>query len=346
MKKLNFKLIKTAMISCLVLFSQNALAEENSLPEEQRFSSIPFTGQPPQRQWRIGFRASNLLDMIEIPTSKAACEECERIAGDSWPHEKTEHLDPAQYNVLPLPFIKGGSIGSGLINPEKWFAMDLKGNNKEVSVNRLASVFSQVSSGCCYMTTEVLGQKDAIAIDSMGPTPNNLFVAFSSKPEPLPTMRRVETKQKRFISDEGKIPAEYVSALNSNSLKKALGENHQAFKNKLHQVYSQDFQAMLDQKKGVENFSITGWITEDYSCAFAIYKTNEKNTEPLTIFYKSRQAYNDNFAAKVEAAADLDGNGTDELILSVTYYEGNAFKIFTVKDGQALQLYETGYYGL
>lgn len=343
MKKNNFNLAKAALAIAIMVFAPNINAEESKKVDKKGIEKIPFTAPPAQRQWRVGFRANDILDMIEIQPSRDACDECDRLSGDVWPHEKTEHLDLAKPHVLPLPFRSKGVIEKSLINPEKWFVTDLKGNKREISVNRLAAVFSQVSSGCCYMTTEALSQNEEMPLDSMGPSGDRLFVAFTSKPDPFPVMRRTETKQKVFLNQGGEIPKPYLAVLDSPSMKKALGEKHQAFKNELSQVYTQEFEACVDKSKGVEKLSITGWVTEDFSCAFAILKENEP---PLAIHYKSRQAYNDNFKAKIEAASDLDGNGTDEIITSVTYSEGNAFKIFTLKDGQAVQLYETGYYGL
>lgn len=346
MKKINFKLIKTAALFTLLISSHNVFAEESKNTTQPGFSNIPFTAPPAQRQWRIGFKATAVLDLIEIPASKANCEECDHIAGEAWPPEKTENLNFENPNALPLPFKDNGSIKSNLINPEKWFLIDLKGNKRETSVNRLAAVFSQASSGCCYMTSEVLGQKDAIVIDTMGPTPNNLFIAYTTKPNPVPVMRRADAKQKQFINTGEKIPAEYVNDLDSPAMKEALGDKYSVFKKELTQVYIQDVQACIDQKKGVEKLMLIGWISEEYTCAFAIYRKDEKNAAPVAVFFNGRQAYNDNFKAKVEAATDLDGNGTDELIMSASYYEGNAFKFFTLKDGKATQIYETGYYGL
>jgi len=346
MKKFHLKLIKAATILTFALCAHNVFSEESKSTGQSGFSNIPFTATPAQRQWRIGFKATAILDLVEIPASKAVCEECDRISIETWPPEKTENLDFENPNVLPLPFKDNGSIKNNLVNPEKWFLVDLKGNRRETSVNRLAAVFSQASSGCCYMTSEVLGQKDAIVIDTMGPTPNNLFIAYTTKPEPVPVMRRADAKQKQFVSAGEKIPVEYINALDSAMVKQALGDRYPVFKKELTQVYVQDFQACMDQKKGVEKFMLTGWISEEYSCAFAIYRKDEKNVAPVAVFFNSRQAYNDNFKAKIEAAADLDGNGTDELILSVSYSEGNAFKIFTINNDKLIQIYESGYYGL
>ncbi|WP_027360905.1 hypothetical protein [Desulforegula conservatrix] len=346
MKNFNFKLIKTAAILTIMLCTHNAFAEDNKPTENPGFTSIPFTAQPVQRQWRTGFKANSVLDFIEIPPSKAMCEECERISRETWPPEKTEHLNFENPNALPLPFDDNGSIKSGLINPEKWFLIDLKGNIKETSVNRLTAVFSQTSSGCCYMTSEALGQKDTVVINTMGPTPNNFFIAYTSKPVPVPVMRRADTKQKQFTNTGEKIPEEYINSLDSAAMKQALGDKQTVFKKELQMAYTQDFQACIDQKKGVEKLSMTGWISEDFTCAFAIYRKEEKNAEPVAVFFNARQAYNDNFRPTIEAAADLDGNGTDELITSVAYSEGNAFKIFTIKNEKMTQIYETGYYGL
>lgn len=346
MKKSTAGFVKSVFFIFLSLSFHDAFAEESISPEKKGFTSIPFTNPPSQRQWRLGFRPSAGFDMIEIPALKANCEECNRISGQAWPPEKIENLDSGKQNALALPFDMNSSLNRDLVNPEKWYLTDLKGNTRETSVNRLASVFSQVSSGCCYMTTELLGVKESIELDTCGPVPGNLFVAFTAKPDPVSVMRRTGAARKQFTNTGEKIPVEYVNALDSPVLRQALGDRHRIFKKELHEVSIQDFEACLDRKKGVEKLNLTVWISEEYTSAFAVYRKDEKNQVPVAAYFKSRQAYNDNFRPKVEAAFDFEGDGADELIMSVSYYEGNAFRVFGIRDGKITELYESGYYGL
>jgi hypothetical protein len=343
-----FNILKSIFFLILVSGIQNSTAGEQKDASKAGISPVPFTAPPAQRQWRLGFRSSAGLDMIEIQPSKAACEECDKLSARIWPPEKTEHLDMNRHNVLALPFEKDGILQRDLVNPEKWYLLDIKGNIREVSVNRLASVFSQVSSGCCYLATELLGADESIELDTSGPVPSNLFVAFTSKPDSSSVMRRSVSSQKTFTDTGEKIPAEYIRALDSAAIKQAWGEKLQIFRKELHEVSIQDFDACLDAKKGVEKFRTVNWISGEYTSAFAIYRQDEKDkyAEPVAVYFSSRQAYNDNFRPKVEAAVNLGGDGADELIMSVLYSEGNAFRVFEVRDGKLNTLYESGYYGL
>lgn len=335
-----------SLVISLLLFSPGYGAGTVKEAGKPIITPVPFTSQPAKRQWRIGFKANDIIDAIEIPPSRESCDECDQFSAETWPAERTDHLDLSKPYLLPLQYKGSGTIGTGLVNPEKWFVLDLSGNKREITVNRLAAVFSQESSGCCYMTTEALGYKDMVELDSMGPSAEKLFVAFTSSPDPVPVIKKTDSKPKRFFAHDGKVPENLLAMLDLPAVKKALGEKHQSFKGELGQVYTQDFQACIDKSLGVEKLTICGWATADFMCAFGIFRKDEKGITPVAVYFKNRQAYNDNFLTSVEAAADLDGNGTDEIITSVSYYEGNAFKVFSIKDGQIVQLYETGYYGL
>lgn len=64
-------------------------------------------------------------------------------------------------------------------------------------------------------------------------------------------------------------------------------------------------------------------------------------SEPATL-----DNYDSFFEGQIVAAADIDGDGFDELIVTATYYEGANYKVFSSKNARMTQVYNSFYVGM
>jgi len=46
------------------------------------------------------------------------------------------------------------------------------------------------------------------------------------------------------------------------------------------------------------------------------------------------------------AAIDLNGDGSDELVVGAVYYEGSSYKVFSFHEGKFVEVYDSFYHGL
>src|SRR5437764_4487078 len=115
---------------CIMIVSSAALSvaavSQNAEPPSP--TPVPYTPEPRQVQWRLGFDLGNAI-VLEAPELnpendfKSAVDEGERIL----PHPDLS------FGLALLPFIKVNVRKEQLLNPRQWTVMDLEGRTRQRS---------------------------------------------------------------------------------------------------------------------------------------------------------------------------------------------------------------------
>src|SRR5690349_15656305 len=104
-------------ILCFIALALGAGAQSDDLPSP---TAVPYTPEPRQIQWRLGFDLGNLT-ILETPelnpesNFKAAISEAERILS----------RPGLSYGLALLPFMKVKVRTEQFVNPRQWTVIDL-----------------------------------------------------------------------------------------------------------------------------------------------------------------------------------------------------------------------------
>src|SRR2546421_3471121 len=118
-----------ASVLCLIAIGVAGTAQVTNSPSP---TAVPFTPEPRQLQWRIGFELGNAT-ILEAPElnpendSKLAMREAERVLTASF----------LSYGLALLPYSKVTTRNAQLVNPRQWTILDLLGKTARKSFQAL-----------------------------------------------------------------------------------------------------------------------------------------------------------------------------------------------------------------
>ena len=298
---------------------------------------VPFTPEPRQVQWRLGFDLGNAV-ILEAPELnpendfKAAVNEADRVL----PHPGLT------FGLALLPYMKVNVRTQQLVNPRQWTILDLQGKTREKSFQGIG-----VFMGTQMTSTE--GGYHLISLAAMPidpwvgvrkePYPGNLVFGFTGnlKSKRLRT-KLFETKWENLlpVEDTADLPAGYESA-------KALLDEHDGdYQQRF--LYGTAIEALIRGR--LSKLWLLNYSHPDTTIAthpWGIFLEQSGKLEPLYIYKPA--ATDQQYVAYFAASVDLNGDGTDELVVEASYRLGTAFKVISASDGKYQETYTSYYRG-
>jgi len=319
--------------SALLALGVAALAQIDDLPSP---TPVPFTREPRQLQWRIGFNVGNatILEAPELNPNgdyRLAVKESERVI----PHPLLS------YGLALLPYSKITVANSDLVNPREWTVVDLQDRTVRKSFS-LLGVFmgSQMTTteGGYHLVSLPANPIDPFLGIRKDPSPDDVVFGFSGPTKGRFHMRAKlsETKWENSlpVEDPAGLPAGYETA------RKLLddGKNEgQRF------LFGTSIEAMLRNrmtKLWLLNYSHPD--TTKGSHPWGIFQEDAGGLQPLYVYKPA--GTEDPYVAYFTASVDLNQDGSDELVVEASYRLGTAFKVISMVGGAKYQESFTSYY--
>lgn len=135
-----------------------------------------------------------------------------------------------------------------------------------------------------------------------------------------------------------------------------LGDAQGSYRKGLTHVFMQEFQAVLERSRGLEALQLIGTISAtaggaQYNVAWSLNRVagaTDGALQPITIVGPAgdeRRVPLNTYAPEVVFAADLDGDGIDELVLRARHYEGSSIRIGRLQGGVWTEVHRGIYEG-
>jgi hypothetical protein len=298
---------------------------------------VPFTAEPRQPQWRIGFDLGNVI-ILEAPELnpdndfKSAVKEAERVLPEPG----------LNFGLALLPYMKVNVQTQQLMNPRQWTILDLQNKTRERAFQGIGVFMgAQMSSteGGYHLASVASLPRDAFLGLRKEPFPGDLIFGFAgnSKPKHLRT-KFSETKWENLLptEDPADLPAGYeaVKAL----LDDKSGDVPQRY------IYGTSIEATIRNR--VSKLWLLNYSHPDTTMGthpWGIFLEQGDKLEPVYIFKPS--ASEEQFVAYFVASLDLNGDGTDELVIEASYRLGTAFKVISSSNGKFQETYTSYYRG-
>ena len=151
-------------IVCLIALTLAAGAQSDDLPSP---TAVPYTPEPRQVQWRLGFDLGNLT-ILETPELnpdrdfKSAITEAERILP----------RPGLSYGLALLPFMKVKLRTEQLVNPRQWTILDLQGRAKQKNFQGLG----------IFMGSRMTSTEGGFHLVSVAAMPSDPFIGVRQEP--------------------------------------------------------------------------------------------------------------------------------------------------------------------
>jgi hypothetical protein len=321
-------------IACLMALALAAAAQTDDAPSP---TPVPYTPETRQTQWRIGFDLGNVT-ILEAPELNpendfhAAVREAERIL----PHPELS------FGLALLPFMKVNVQTGRLVNPRQWTILDLQGRTRQKSFQGIG-----VFMGTLMTTTE--GGYHLVSMPVMPVDPflglrkeafsGDLIFGFTGnlKGKRLRT-KLSETKWENSlpVEDPAVLPAGWEAA-------KELLDDH-ADGDQQRFLYGTSIEAVIRNR--VSKLWLLNYSHPDTTMGthpWGIFLEQPDKLEPLYVYKPS--ASDQQYVAYFTASLDLNGDGTDELVIEASYRLGTAFKVISASDGKYRETYTSYYRG-
>jgi hypothetical protein len=298
---------------------------------------VPYTPEPKQVQWRIGFDLGNvtLLETPELNPEndfKAAMSEAERVL----PHPGLS------FGLALLPFMKVNVQTQHLVNPRQWTILDLQGKTRQKAFQGIG----------VFMGTRMTSTEGGYHLVSIAAMPIDPFVGLRKEPFPGDLVfgfagnlkskhlrtKFSETKWENLlpVEDPAGLPAGYEAA-------KQLLEEHDA-DGQQRFLYGTSIEALIRNR--VSKLWLLNYSHPDTTMGthpWGIFLEQSDKLEPLYIHKPA--ASDEQYVAYFVASLDLEGDGTDELVIEASYRLGTAFKVISAPDGKYRESYTSYYRG-
>jgi hypothetical protein len=326
---------------------------------------LPFTAQPRQLEWRIGFDLGNavILEAPELNPENDERSECkpdraQPLCNVKLAVREAERLlpsPPLEFGLALLPASKVTTRAGALVNPRQWTILDLKGKTDRKTFQALG-----VFMGRRMTSTE--GGYHLVSVQSMPitpflglrrePAPEDLIVGFAGplKGKPQIHTKLSETKWEKSlpVEDPANLPPGYLSA------KQLLDDHSSGAEREPDRAKPQDGQQRFLYGTSIEalirNRLSKLWLlnyshpdTTIGTHPWGIFVEEAGGLQPLYI-YKPPDS-GDPYVAYFTAAVDLNQDGTDELVIEASYRLGTAYKVISNAGGKYQETFASYYRG-
>jgi hypothetical protein len=324
-----------SLIICLIAIAGAALAQSG---KGSSSTAVPFTPEPRQLQWRIGFDLGNVT-IVEAPelnpedNSELAVQEAERVLP----------RPDLSFGLALLPFSQVAVRKQQLVNPRDWTILDLQGRTKRRTFQALG-----VFIGTRLTTTEGgyhLVSVEALPLDSFlglrrEPAPQDLVFGFAGRMKRKMEIRTKlsETKWDNLVpvEDAATLPAGYDTA--KRLLDGGAVEDIPRF------LYGASIQALMRNRIGkvwLLNYSHPD--TTKGVHPWGIFAEEAGGLQPLYIHKPDKSE--DQYVAYLTASIDLNEDGNDELVIEASYRIGTAYKVISLVGGKYQEVFTSYYRG-
>jgi hypothetical protein len=319
-------------VSVLFVLGIAAIAQIEDPPSP---TPVPFTREPRQLQWRIGFDLGNatILEAPELnPKSdyRLAVREAERVIPNPL----------LSYGLALLPYSKINVANSDLVNPRDWTVLDLQGRTARKSFSLLAVFMGSrmtTTEGGYHLVSLPATPADPFLGTRKDPSPDDVVFGFAGPIKGHMHLRTkaFETKWENLlpVEDPASLPAGYETAKNLLDDGKNEGQRF---------LFGTSIEAMVRNRLNrlwLLNYSHPD--TTKGAHPWGIFEEDAGGLQPLYIY---KPAGTDNpFVAYLTASLDLNQDGTDELVVEASYRIGTAYKVISMV-GEKYQEIFTSYY--
>ena len=321
-------------ILCLIALTLAAGAQSDDLPSP---TAVPYTPEPRQVQWRLGFDLGNLT-ILETPElnpdrdSKSAITEAERILP----------RPGLSYGLALLPFMKVKLRTEQLVNPRQWTILDLQGRAKQKNFQGLGvfmgSRMTSTEGGFHLVSVAAMPSDPFIGV-RQEPFDGDLVFGFAGnlKSKHIRT-KFSETKWENLlpVEDAADLPAGYEAA--KQLIAEPNGDGQQRF------IYGTSIEALIQNR--ISKLWLLNYSHPDTTMGthpWGIFLERSGSLEPLYVYKPSPSE--EQYVAYFVASVDLDGDGTDELVIEASYRLGTSFKVISGSGGKYRETYTSYYRG-
>ena len=323
-------------LSCLLALAAAAVGQDDDAPVP---TPIPFTAEPRQSQWRIGFDLGNAV-VLETPELNpetnvvSALREAERVLPRPF-------LD---FGLALLPSAKVTFKRERLVNPRQWTILDLKSRTSRKSFQALGVFMGRrmTSNEGGYHVVSLA----ALPIDPFlglrrEPAPEDLIFGFAGpvKGKLLVHTKLSETKWENLLpvkEETANLPAGYASA-------KELLDDHPTDPQERF-IYGTSIEAVMRNR--LSKLWLLNYSHPDTTIGthpWGIFLEENGGLVPLYIYKPTKPE--DPYVAYFTAAVDLDQDGTDELVIEASYRIGTAYKVISISGGKYQESFTSYYRG-
>lgn len=319
---------------CLIALATAGIGQTEDFPSP---TPVPFTPEPRDLQWRIGFDLGNttVLETPELNPNRdyrGAVGVADRILPDpllSW-------------GLGLLPFARLEIENSQLVNPRQWTVLDLQ--NKAVRKSfQLIGVFMgtrmTTTEGGYHLVSVAIAPRDPFFGVRKEPSPDTLVFAFAGRAKGRLQLRTklAETKWANSLpaEDPADFPAGYEKA------KQLLDDGKSGPQRYL---YGTSIEAMV--RNQLSKLWLLNYSNPDTTMGthpWGIFVEEGSEIKPLYIFKPDGKE--NPYVAYFMASVDLDQDGTDELVVEASYRIGTAFKVISMTGGKYQQVFSSYYRG-
>jgi hypothetical protein len=318
----------------LLVLGLAAIAQIDDPPSP---TPVPFTREPRQLEWRIGFELGNatILEAPELNPKndyRLAVREAERVIPNPL----------LSYGLALLPYSKINVANSDLVNPRDWTVIDLQGRTVRKSFSLLAVFMGSrmtTTEGGYHLVSLPVTPPDPFLGTRKDPSPDDIVFGFAGPVKGRLHLRTKasETKWENSlpVEDPGGLPAGYEEA------KKLLGDANSEGQRYL---FGTSIEAMVRNrlsKLWLLNYSHPD--TTKGSHPWGIFEEDAGGLQPLYIYKPA--GTEEPYVAYATASIDLNQDGTDELVVEASYRLGTAFKVISMVDGKYQEIFTSYYRG-
>lgn len=312
---------------------------------------IPISKIPKKQEWRMGFRGEKDIYFIELlPKSAEICDEKRRMMRNI-PRSVLYPSKNFHSTAVLFPFSIAETLGQiKILNPKKRTIIDMQNNIKKTSFIYLTAIYTEAHSGCWYMGSESLKEKNQHSVSVDYIKDNNIIFAIAGKPLQTPEIHLpIKTLKKNKDSypnkDDELLMNRFEELIYSDEIRNVLGEEFEVLSEVIREIDGQAIKTIVDKRKGPEILWLVNWYFYSYSGQpdgirlVGIFKEEKNRLRPMFISNPGRMNdYYSWYYARLISAVDLDGDGIDELVISAGYYEGGNYKVFKLKDNKFIEV--------
>jgi hypothetical protein len=318
----------------LIAIATACIAQIEDLPSP---TPAPFTPEPRELQWRIGFELGNatVLETPELNPNKdyrLAVREANRLLPDP----------SLSWGLALLPYAKLEIEPSKLVNPRDWTILDLQNKTMRKSF-QLLGVFMgtrmTTTEGGYHLVSMPVIPRDPFLGVRKEPSPDALVFGFAGRSKGRLQLRTKlsETKWEHLlpVEDTASLPSGYDKA-------KQLLDDGKAGTQRY--LYGTSIEALVRNR--MSKLWLLNYSHPDTTMGthpWGVFMEDGSDLQPLYIFKPSGSG--DPYVAYFTASVDLNQDGTDELVVEASYRIGTAFKVISMVGGKYQEVLTSYYRG-
>jgi hypothetical protein len=321
------------------LFAFTAASAGTQLKEEAAPTTVPFTAEPRQLQWRIGFDLGNAL-ILETPELNPENDTALAV-------REAERVLPAPFldlGLALLPVPKVSVRDQQLVNPRQWTILDLIGKTNRRTFQALGVFMGRrmvsAEGGYHLVSLPEMALTPFLGVRRQ-PSPNDLIFGFAGPIKGKLEIRGKlsETKWENLlpVEDPAHLPVGYLSA-------KQLLDDQISDDAQQRFIYGTSIEALIRNR--LSKLWLLNYSHPDTTIGkhpWGIFIEEGPELRPLYIY--SATGSDDPYVAYFTASVDLDRDGTDELVVEASYRIGTAYKVITSSGGKYREIFTSYYRG-